>query len=91
MATLVDLLQPIGGEQTGITSFRDGGLLDHFHPKPLLFQEAAHHDASRLVSEGRHLQVEVPRSEQQGVDGSQVDEDVVTQTQRPSLAEEDHI
>ena len=91
MATLIDLPQPIRGEQTGVARLRYRGLLDRLHPNPLLFQEAAHHDAGRLVGKGRHLQVEVPGLEQHGVDWSQVDEDVVKQTQGPSLAEEDHI
>lgn len=91
MATLVDLLQPVAAEYTRIRGFGDGGFLYHFHSKLLLFQKAADHDASRLVTERRHLEVKVTGQEEQWVDGGKVDDNLVPQTQRPALTEEETV
>lgn len=59
--------------------------------KPFLSQEGADQDASGLVAERRHLEVEVARLKEKGVDGGDVDDDLVAQTQRPALAQEQNI
>lgn len=88
MAAFIEVLQPFFSEHAGVGGLRDGGLL---HLPAAFLQEAFEDDANRLVGERFHLKVEVPWAEQQRVDGGQLDDGFVMETQRPALTAEEHV
>lgn len=88
MAALVELLQPVTAEYTGIRGFGDRGLLQELHLELVFLQEAADHNSSRLVAERCHLEVKVAWLKKSRADGSEMNDDLVPQAERPALAEE---
>lgn len=70
VSSVVDVSQPLLGEQAGVGGLGQRGLL---HLPAALLQETFQDDASCLAPEGLHLQVEVSGAQQQGVDRGQLD------------------
>lgn len=87
MTISVDVAQPALGEDAGVGGLGDGRLLY----LPVLFQQTLEDDAGGLVGEGRHLQVEVTRSQEQWVEGGQLDHHPLTQAEGPALVPKQHI